>query len=218
MFSADLILANLQSEVTRLWFVSAVQHMVLPFVLLYAFRRERGGSIVSVYFGLTALLVSTLAVAHSFNLFNELVFALLGLALILGRRQGALRFPPLTAYPMIGYAALVAGYWYPHFVDSALAVLVRSPYSVVPCPSLLVILGVTVATGIRFAVWAEWLLVCAGLFYGITGVIKLRVLVDLPLIVVSGAYAARLLSLRAAAHSRPALRAHEGVLYERNQG
>lgn len=203
MFSTDVILANLQSEVTRFWFVSAVQHLILPLVLLYASRRERGGSIVSAYFGLTALLVGLLAVVHSFNLFNGLVFAVLGLALILGRRRGLLRFLPLTAHSAVGYAALLSGYWYPHFVDSALAVLVRSPYSVVPCPSLLVIIGVTVAAGIRNATWAELLLVCAGLFYGVFGVMKLRVLVDLPLIVVTAVYASRLLSLRIAA-SRPA--------------
>src|SRR6185369_5909742 len=99
---------------------------------------------------LIAPLVSVAALAwYAGNPFNGIVFA--GLAAALARESfGTADVPVRLASPawIARGAALVAfGATYPHFVavESPAAYLVASPFGLLPCPTLLVVLGSTLS-------------------------------------------------------------------------
>ena len=86
---------------------------------------------------------------------------------------------------LVGGAALVAFGWiYPHFLitDTWVAYAYMSPFGLLPCPTLLVVVGVTVAVaGFRSVTW-NTVVAAAGLFYGAVGVLGLGVVLDVSLL------------------------------------
>jgi hypothetical protein len=95
---------------------------------------------------------------------------------------------------------LALGWLYPHFLhaDSWIPYLYASPFALIPCPTLLVVTGVTLM--FRNAGSNLWraALAAAGLFYGALGVFRLGVQLDSVLLassVLLGATAARGTSL-----------------------
>lgn len=91
----------------------------------------------------------------------------------------------------IGVATIAFGWLYPHFLEGyATAYLYASPVGLVPCPTL--------AVGIGFALLGNelgsrvWSLTLAalGLFYGLFGVLRLGVFLDIGLVAGAVALAA----------------------------
>ena len=136
-------------------------------------------------------LVSVAALAFAFgNLFNgwvvaTSVLALTALAMNRDRRPVS-RGP---AWPRrIGVAMIAFGWLYPHFLEGhATAYLYASPVGLVPCPTLAVAIGFALlGNGLGSRIWSLTL-VAVGLFYGLFGVLRLGVFLDIGL--VSGAVA-----------------------------
>jgi hypothetical protein len=131
--------------------------------------------------------VSALAFAVG-NPFNGLVFALLagGLAALAMRASRAPSFEDRhwgwSAYVGVALAALAGVY--PHFVEghSLLAYLVAAPMGVVPCPTLMLVIGVALLAGRRGRRAWNLLLAAAGAFYGAIGVFQLGIVIDLALL------------------------------------
>jgi len=128
--------------------------------------------------GINAMLVS--------NPFNAIMFALA--ALIFGIIY--LKFKPVQTgmkWDLVSVAGLVMvlfGFVYPHFLENAdfLKYLYASPLGLIPCPSLSVFIGITLLFhGFHSK---KWMLSAAliGLFYGIFGVLRLKVYLDVGLI------------------------------------
>ena len=144
-------------------------------------RRFVGSALV-----LPVLSVAVVASAYG-NAFNAVTFEALALMLsILGLRMPlvATGRPPWWAL-VLGLGMVAFGLAYPHFVDgySVLWYLYSGPLGLVPCPTLSFAIGVAlVVDGLGSRAWAIPL-AGAGLCYGIFGVAKLGVTLDVGLIV-----------------------------------
>ena len=179
----DAIVATL-SETTRQFFVLAVGWHV--FVAL--------GLVAVVFFGLspsrraaTALMslplvsVSILAWIMA-SPFNGAVFALLALvALVIATRCPAIPLPCPEPWARVAGSLLVCFAWvYPHFLDgyAPVAYLFAAPMGLIPCPSLALVLGLTILgggfAGIRWTV----VLAVAATFYALFGALVLGVALD----------------------------------------
>lgn len=132
-------------------------------------------------------IVSVSAIAWVFdNSFTGFIFALLALVLastirdVPRERIGGAGWPQFT----VGMGLVGLGLVYPHFVrvGSWSAYLAVAPFALIPCPTLMVVIGATLIVR-RFAS-ARWrlTLVAAGLFYGAVGALRLGVALDWPLL------------------------------------
>jgi hypothetical protein len=121
------------------------------------------------------------------NLFNAVVFA--ALAMTIAGLAGRLRAerisvaPPRFVWP--GATLIGFGWIYPHFFEaqSWWPYLFATPLGVVPCPTLATTVGLSLVLGaFGSSAWAA-VLASAGIFYGVVGVIRLGVTIDITLFV-----------------------------------
>jgi hypothetical protein len=117
----------------------------------------------------------------SWNPFNALTF--IALTVVLGR---CVTYLPATTtvasrrWFFAGASLVAFGWLYPHFLvtDSWLEYAYASPFGLLPCPTLAVVVGMTLAVGgLRSARW-NGAVAGAGLFYGAIGVFTLAVRLD----------------------------------------
>jgi hypothetical protein len=176
ILSAATVLANDWRWLAILW------HVALA-ALLIAFLRGDKPSHRLIGFLLVLPLISVSVLAWvSRNPFTGMTFAILAAVLI----RAALRLPTTAATrasfgrAAAGAALVVFGWMYPHFLrtDSWTAYAYASPFGILPCPTLSVVIGITLMFGgLRSAVWTLPL-VSAGLLYGAIGVFTLHVVLD----------------------------------------
>jgi len=136
---------------------------------------------------LAAPVVSVALVAFRLgNPFNAILFAALALAMLalaarLPRRPVEQGGTAMT----IAAGFLIAFAWaYPHFLEgrSPAVYLAAAPLGLIPCPTLALVIGLTLlAGGFGSRAWSL-LLVAAGLFYGVFGVARLGVSLDVVLV------------------------------------
>jgi hypothetical protein len=120
------------------------------------------------------------------NPFNAIMFALA--ALIFGIYT--LNFKAVPVRPewspatIVGLLMVIFGFVYPHFLEakSWINYLYASPMGLIPCPTLSVFIGLTLM--LRGFNSRKWMFTAAGLglFYGIVGVLRLKVYLDVALI------------------------------------
>ncbi len=139
-----------------------------------------------ILLGLPLLSVSVLAWSAA-NPVNGTLFALAGVALL----AIALRFPGerVDIAPFWGMSAGVLlflfGWLYPHFLDtnSITPYFYAAPTGLVPCPTLSIVIGLSlVLGGFNSRAWSLVLGV-TGLFYGLFGALRLGVAIDWVLVV-----------------------------------
>ena len=157
-------------------------------------------------------LASVAGVAIAFdNPFNGLVFAASALALTAIAVGGDRRLVSLgSAWTRgIGVATIAFGWVYPHFLQGdATAYLYASPVGLVPCPTLAVAIGFALlGNGLGSRVWSL-ALAAIGLFYGLFGVLRLTVLLDVGLVVGALALVAAVLHAADGGRAGPAHRLH----------
>ena len=142
--------------------------------------------------------VSAAVVALGFgNPFNGAILAVLGLALALLALPLASRSvtPGPVAARIGGVLLLGFGTFYPHFLQDGTpaAYLYAAPTGIVPCPTLSLAIGFALlAGGLGSRAWSRTL-AAVGLFYGVFGVARLGVYLDIPLI--AGAAALLILAI-----------------------
>jgi hypothetical protein len=166
-----------------------VWHVVLgAFLLLLVVRWRPPVRLVATLLALPLVTVS-LTAWLSRNPFNGLVFAILFAALLVV----AVRLPRTTIaisaphWVALGGALIGFGSTYPHFLqtDSWVVYIYASPFGLLPCPTLAVVIGITtVVANLRARPWTTTLAV-AGLIYGAIGVFRLGVALDWVLLVAS---------------------------------
>lgn len=136
---------------------------------------------------LTAPIASAAATAFAFsNPFNGAVLGILAIALVVVALRLDERLPPErnAVTTVAGVVVLAFGFFYPHFLETrpAAIYLVAAPIGLVPCPTLALVIGITViAGGLGSRAWSLVLAV-AGLFYGVFGVFRLGVQLDIGLV------------------------------------
>jgi hypothetical protein len=135
----------------------------------------------------TVPLISVSAFAWmSGNPFNGLFFAVASIVLVLALRAPVLaRRPRNEIWSAAVGGALVAFAWtYPHFLTGHpwYAYLYASPMGLIPCPTLALLVGVSlIGNGPAGRTWTAALGAIAT-FYGLFGVVRLGVMIDLVLL------------------------------------
>ena len=120
------------------------------------------------------------------NEFNGGVFMALGVLLM----AIAIRLPGVRVHlaprPFLipGVMLVAFGWAYPHFLqtDSWLTYTYAAPLGLIPCPTLSVLIGVTLMLDLFGSRSWSRALIAAGLFYGVFGVLRLGVALDWVLI------------------------------------
>jgi hypothetical protein len=144
-------------------------------------RRIAGLILVLPFFSVSALAWT------SANPFNATFFSLLGVVLLLisFRLPGEkIRIAPVWAV-IIGALMFAFGWAYPHFLETAsfIPYLLSAPTGLVPCPTLSVVIGVSIIWGgLGSRIWSVVLAV-TGIFYGVFGAIILQVPLDWVLLI-----------------------------------
>lgn len=200
MPSSEQILAGLQLIANRAQTVATLWHIAV-FIALVAVASGWRPSRRTIALLLVLPLLTVAIVAAAFqSVFNGVVFTVLGVTLaFLGRRVPEDRpgRPPRWAL-ILGVALAALGFVYPHFlqVGSLFWYLYGAPTGVLPCPTLALVIGVTLMVdGVGARAW-NVILVVAGLFYGLVGVAKLGVWLDVGLIIGAAGLAARTVAAR----------------------
>lgn len=134
-----------------------------------------------------ALVLSVSALSwFSGNPFNGTVFA----ALAIGLARATIRTPGAAAQidslrrALPGAALVVFGWTYPHFVstDSWTEYAYAAPLGLIPCPTLSVVIGVTLLfREVGTSAWTVPLII-TGFLYGFVGVFALDVVLDVVLL------------------------------------
>jgi hypothetical protein len=156
-----------------------------------------------------APLVSVSVVAFAFdNAWNGIVFALLSslLVAIAARLDpGRVACGPIWAR-LAGGALLAFGWAYPHFLQGLpfVASLYAAPLGLLPCPTLAVVIAATLLGGGLGSRAFAFILAGAGLFYGVYGIWRLGVVLDIGLLLGAVALAALV--------ARPTPRVHAAIV------
>ena len=186
MPTPEEILNGLALAANRFTTLSIAWHLiVLIFIILLMTGRKFNTKIVAAGLSIFLLSVGIVAVLVS-NPFNAIMFALA--ALLFGFIT--LKFKPVPVglkWDLISVSGLVMvifGFIYPHFLDgdNFYQYLYSAPMGLIPCPTLSVFIGITLMLhGFQSK---KWMMTAAlfGLFYGIFGVMRLKVVLDVLLI------------------------------------
>lgn len=155
-------------------------------------------------------LASAATVAFVFqNPFNGTVLGAATIALlVVALRAEQAPLPEASTGTLLpGALMIVFGTFYPHFLadHSPLAYLYAAPTGLIPCPTLSIVIGFALlGRGLASRAWS--LTVAAlGIFYGLFGVIRLGVYLDVPLI--AGAVTLLFVGLRSGVRGSPRPRA-----------
>jgi hypothetical protein len=149
---------------------------------------------------LVAPLLSVSVVAWlSANPFNGTMFAALAALLVWSVvRFGSSMSVTFARSRWVGAGGglILFGWIYPHFVrtESWLTYLYASPFGVLPCPTLAVVIGMTLIFRHLSATSWQAALMAAGLIYGAIGVFRLGVLLDWGLLLASAMLGAAIVS------------------------
>ena len=121
------------------------------------------------------------------NPFNGILFSLLTILIFVFGLKASIQPVQLSQLPfiMIGILMIIFGLAYPHFInaDSFLKYFYASPAGLIPCPTLSIIIGFLLLYNGLGSHSITLTLIAFGLFYGIFGVLKLAVYVDIFLII-----------------------------------
>ena len=185
MPSSESILAGLTAIATDWRWLAGTWHLLLFGLLLTLLAGWRPSSRFLAQLLTTPVLSVSALAWMSGNPFNAVVFAALAFVLA----YAAIRFHQAVVEPARGWrvpaVALVAfGSTYPHFVDaeSFTVYIYSAPFGLIPCPTLSVVIGITLMFGnCRSTVWTLTL-ISAGVLYGVIGVFRLGVVLDVGLL------------------------------------
>ena len=182
MPTADRILSWATAVANDWQWLAIAWHVALAMLLLAVLAGQRLSNRVLGLL-LVAPLTSVAVVAWaSGNVFNGLVFSVIG-GLLLRIAVGLPRRPAVgaaRASRLAGVALLFFGWTYPHFLrtDHWTGYLYASPFGLLPCPTLAIVIGITLMSGdLRSTSWSL-VVSTAGIAYGLIGVFLLRVWLD----------------------------------------
>jgi hypothetical protein len=186
MPSVPAILSHLTAVANDAAVMAVVWHIIIAAaVVALSFGWRPSRRLAGVL--LAAPVASAATVAFAFrNPFNGTILAILALALVgLACRFRSGHVVRGSLWMTAAGTFMVAfGLFYPHFLttQSALAYLYAAPTGLIPCPTVSVIIGFAlIAGGLRTRAWSL-VLGTFGLFYGVFGVVRLHVLLDVPLV------------------------------------
>jgi hypothetical protein len=192
--SPDVILTGLATIANDWRWLAIAWHVLLVGVTAVLIAGWRPSNRLAGWLLITPVFSVSLLALVSGNPFNATVFAMLAAMLLAAtaRFSNATVRVATRAWFAAGSAFIVFGSTYPHFLEtqSWTTYLYAAPFGLVPCPTLAVVIGVTIACrSLRATLWSAALVV-AGLAYGAIGVFRLGVALDWALLFASATLAA----------------------------
>jgi hypothetical protein len=192
------ILAGLTEIANRGIQIAAAWHLVLAIAIIALAAGWRPATRTARVL-VVGPLVSVAIFAFAFgNPFNALVFTGASVVLVaLAVGGGAYQRISSGSLPAawLGVAMIAYGWVYPHFLEAPLFAYVYSaPVGLVPCPSLAIVIGLTLLGGGLGSRSFSLALATLGLVYGLFGVLRLGVHLDVGLI--AGALALGAIAVR----------------------
>lgn len=191
MPSASEILKALTLLANKYMIAAIAWHALLVLFLLLLFAKQKPSNHFAGYF-LTVLLFSVSIFAWIVgNLFNGVLFLIASAVLVFlttKRKADRVSINPNIWLRTIGTMIFLSGFFYPHFLEQGFwSYLYAAPVGLVPCPTLLTITGLVLVFDTGQS--KSWFVVLAvvDLFYGVFGVMKLNVYLDI--ILIAGAIA-----------------------------
>jgi len=186
MPKTEEILDGLQKIVNDYSTIAIIWHVIFyAIVAALIFRWLPTNRFFGLFICVPILSVAVLAFLSG-NPFNGILFSILAvLIIIFGLRASSQ--PVQTSqiiFMVIGILMIVFGLVYPHFVntDSVLKYLYASPVGLIPCPTLSLIIGLLLLYNGFGSQSLTLTFIAFGLFYGIFGVLKLAVYLDIFLV------------------------------------
>ncbi len=186
MPTSEQILAGLKIIVNTWWPLAVFWHIYFVAVVIALILGVRPSKRLSgIILSLPVLSVSFVA-WMSLNPFNGIFYALIGILLI----YFSVRLPreKVSIAPMWilipGIILFIFGWVYPHFLENSLwyEYLYKAPTGLIPCPTLSIVIGLLLILNGLESRAISLLIGFVGLYYGITGMIQLGVLIDLVLL------------------------------------
>jgi hypothetical protein len=186
MPTTEQILSGLKSITNTWWQLAFFWHIyfgAIVIALIFGVRLSKRLS--GILLSLPILSVSFVAWI-SLNPFNGILYALIGILMIIFSiklpREKVSIAPLWIIIP--GIIMFIFGWVYPHFLEysSSFAYLYAAPTGLIPCPTLSIVIGLMLILNGLESRALMLLLGIIGLYYGITGVIQLGVLIDLILL------------------------------------
>ena len=120
------------------------------------------------------------------NPFNGILFTIMAILIIIFGFKASNQPITISQVPfmVVGIFMIVFGLFYPHFIsaDSFLKYLYASPVGLIPCPTLSIIIGFLLLYNGFGSQSITLTFIIFGLFYGIFGVLKLAVYLDVFLV------------------------------------
>lgn len=185
----EIILNFLPMVANKYLFLNAIMHVliygVLAAIFLSGYKQKRiiFDSLIAVLF----ISVAAISILNS-NPFNFLTFAILSVFAVieLFKAKNDITFKPFNLNTLVCMTIILVGLWYPHFVNVHPALmLLLAPTGIIPCPTLMVVLGLLnlIYPKVNKGLYAATSLI--GAFYGITGVLLLKVYLDIPLLLIT---------------------------------
>jgi hypothetical protein len=187
--STETILAGLDAIANDWRWLAITWHVLLgAFLTMLLAGWQPSVRVLGQLLGAPLVSVSSMAWLSG-NPFNGTVFALLAVVLVVT----AIGFPNTTVrlnspnWIGVGAVSVLFGWTYPHFTraDSWTTYLYASPFGILPCPTLAILIGITVMfSSLGSTAWSATL-AGAGLVYGVIGVFRLGVVLDAGLLLAS---------------------------------
>ena len=186
ILKALTLLANKYMPAAILWHA-----VLLLFLLLLLFAKQKPSNHFAGYFLSLPLFSVSIFAWQTGNLFNGVLFSIAGFLLLFftaKKKNEIITVNPNIWLRVTGMIIFLSGFFYPHFLQQDFWVyLYAAPVGLVPCPTLLAITGLVLMFDTRQSKSWFAVMIFVDIFYGLFGVVKLNV--NLDLILIAGAIA-----------------------------
>lgn len=182
----EQILAGLKVIANTWWLLAVFWHIYFAVIVIALIFGVRPSKRISGILLVLPLLSVSIVAWISLNPFNGIIYAVIGILMIyfsvkLPREK--VQIAPLWVM-VPGVIMFIFGWVYPHFLDasSSFVYLYAAPTGLIPCPTLSIVIGLTLILNRLDSRALSLILGIVGLYYGLTGVLQLGVSIDLVLL------------------------------------
>ena len=187
---ATEIINGLGTIATQFNYIAIIWHILFYILIISLLANwQPSNRLIVILIALPLVSVAVLAWIYG-NPFNGITFSIVALLLLFFALKTSSDFISTSQplYVVIGIMMIIFGLIYPHFVEpnSLFKYLYASPFGLVPCPTLSVLIGFALVFNGFNSQAINLVLIIFGLFYGLFGAFKLGVYLDLGLIFGTG--------------------------------
>ena len=187
MIKSDKIVAGLQTIVNNNLLIATLWHIAIyGLIISLLFHWNPSNKLMAILLCIPIVSVSILA-WYSGNPFNGTLFAILAILIIIFVLKSTSH--PITVsqvtFLVIGILMIAFALLYPHFLEtnSIVKYLYASPVGLIPCPTLSLLIGFALIFNGFGSNALTISLIVYGLFYGLFGVFRLGVTLDIGLLI-----------------------------------